>query len=681
MTTPPKARRGPLRLERHGHVRIDDYAWLNRRDDPEVLAYLREENAYREESMRHTLALQERLYEEIVGRISPDDETVPYLEHGYWYHSRFRTGQEYPLWFRRGDAPGAPEELMLDVNAVAAGHEFCSLIGAGVTRDGRVLAWAEDFQGRRIYTLRFKDLARGVVLADVIPQVTGNAVWASDGRTLFYTRQDPLTLRAHRVFRHVLGTDPADDPLVYQEDDETFDCRVGLTRDEKFVLLASCQTLSREYRYIPADQPTADWQLFQPREREHEYDIDHLRESWYIRTNWQARNFRLMACGAGPTLKEAWTEVLPHRPETLLEGFELFREHLVVLERAEGLTQVRVRRWDGTGEQRIDFGEPVYLVFPEHNPTPDTRVLRYEYQSLTTPRSVYDYDMDARRATLLREEPVLGGFDRANYRTERLWATARDGTRVPISLVYREGWRRDGTAPLLLYGYGSYGISSEPAFSSPRLSLLDRGWAFAIAHVRGGEELGRAWYEDGKLLKKRNTFTDFIDCGRFLVAGGYCAGNLLFAMGGSAGGLLIGAVANMAPELWRGLVAHVPFVDCVTTMLDDELPLTTGEYDEWGNPHDPEFHRLMLSYSPYDNVEAKAYPALLVTTALHDSQVQYFEPAKWVAKLRALKTDDNPLYLYTNMEAGHGGATGRFKRHRETALDFAFLLDVAARAT
>jgi oligopeptidase B len=674
-TAPPRARVVPHELDAHGDVRVDDYYWLNQRDDPEVIAYLEAENDYLRRSLAHTEDLQQALFEEMKGRLKQDDASVPYREDGYWYYTRYEEGQEYPIHCRREGTLDAPEEVLLDVNELAVGHEFCAVRGVQPSPDGRLLGFGIDTVGRRFYTLRFKDLATGRLLDDVIPDMTRNFVWAADSRTVFYSRQDPQTLRAHRIYRHVLGGDPADDALVYEETDDTFSCYVTRTQDRRYLLIGCDQTLATEYRYLDASRPDGEWTLFLPRERDHEYGIDHLHDTWYVRTNWQATNFRLMACGDGDTSREAWREVIPHRPEVYLQAYELFRDHLVLLERADGLRHLRIRRWDGSDDHYLDFGEPAYMAYIGTNRESDTTVLRYGYSSLTTPWSTFDYDMDTREKTLLKEEPVLGGFDKTQYRTERLWATARDGTRVPISLVYRVGFRRDGTAPLLLYGYGSYGSSMDATFSSERLSLLDRGFVYAIAHVRGGQEMGRRWYEDGKLLHKKNTFTDFIDCGRYLVAEQYCAPDRLFAMGGSAGGLLMGAVANMAPDLWRGIVAEVPWVDCVTTMLDPSIPLTTAEYDEWGDPNVKEYYDYILSYSPYDNVTAQDYPAMLVTTGLHDSQVQYFEPAKWVAKLRRLKTDENRLLLYTNMEAGHGGATGRFKSLKETALAYAFLLD------
>ena len=674
---PPVARVAPQRLEIHGDVRVDDYYWLKERDNPEVIAYLEAENAYTAAAMRHTEALQERLYAEITGRLKQDDASVPVLRDGYWYYTRFEVGKEYPLYCRRQGTMAAAEEVMLDGNALAAGHGYFAVMGWAVSPGNDVLAYATDTVGRRISTLRFKRLATGEVLADTIPEVTGNVVWALDGRTVFYSRQDLTTLRSSRVFRHLLGTDAAGDALVYEEKDETFSCWVERSKSKRFLFIPAVTTLASEVRFLPADRPDGEWQVIEQRERGREYDVEHFGDHFYIRTNDGAKNFRLMHTPVTTPSRANWTEVIPHRDDTYLAGFDVFRDHLVVSERRGGLVHLRVIPWAGGGEHELEFGEPAYLAYLDANPELDTTVLRYGYTSMTTPRSTYDYDMAARTTTLRKRDEVLGGFDPSGYVTERLHAPARDGVQVPISIVYRKDLVKNGKAPLLLYGYGSYGASMDATFDVARLSLLDRGFAYAIAHVRGGAELGRAWYEDGKLLKKKNTFTDFVDCAEFLVARGYTSPDRMFALGGSAGGLLIGAVYTTRPELFKGMVAAVPFVDVVTTMLDASIPLTTAEYDEWGNPNEKPYYDYMLSYSPYDRTTRRAYTNLLVTTGLHDSQVQYFEPAKWVAKLRALKTDDSLLLLRTNMEAGHGGASGRFRRYREAALNYAFFLDLA----
>ena len=727
--TPPRAPRRPHRLEKHGDVRVDEYYWLRERDSPEVRAYLEAENDYVRQVMADTAGFEERLFEEIKGRIRQTDMSVPYRDGAYRYYRRYEDGREYEIHCRRrieSHGPGMPagagvaggpgdergiadaagavaagEQIILDVNRVAAGHEFCQVASGPVSPDERLLAYAVDTVGRRRYTIRVRDLTTGDDLPDVIPDVTANVAWAADSGTLFYARQDPTTLRPYQILRHRLGDDPAADRLVYEETDPTFSCGVWRSRSKRYLLIGSFQTLTTEIRYLDAADPDAPPLIFLPRERGHEYELDHYRERFYIRTNAGAHNFRLMETDDERPERAAWRELLPHRDDVLVEGFQLFREHLVVAERHAGLTRLRVRPWDAggdAGEHHVAFDEPAHAVGIDVNREPDTTTLRFNYSSLTTPASVYDYDMATRARTLLKREDVLGDFDPSRYETERLVATAPDGVRVPISLVRRKlartppvaaDRRRGGGAPpadagpspLLLYGYGAYGISMEPTFRSSRLSLLDRGFTFAIAHVRGGEELGRRWYDDGKLRNKTNTFTDFIACAEHLVARGRTAAERLFAIGGSAGGLLMGAVVNRRPDLFHGVVAQVPFVDVLTTMLDESIPLTTGEYDEWGNPNDPGDYACIRSYSPYDNMAPVAWPHLLVMTGLHDSQVQYWEPAKWVARRRALQPGDGRrLLLKTNMEAGHGGASGRYRQYRELALQYAFLLDLAGLA-
>jgi oligopeptidase B len=667
----------PQQLEKHGHVRTDNYYWLKQRENPEVIAYLEAENAYTKSVMSHTEQFQEELFQEIVARIKEDDESVPYRKQDYYYQHRYVEGGEYPIYCRKAGSPSAPEEIILDVNELARGYDFFSARGLHVSPSQDILAYATDDVGRRFYTLRFRNLVTGEELPDAIRDVTANSAWANDNRTLFYTKQHPETLRWYRIYKHLLGTDPAQDELVYEEKDEEFSCWITKSKSQRYIILGSDQTLSSEYRFLDADDPDGAFKIFLPREPKHEYSIDHHEDRFFVRTNWQAKNFRLMQASIGATAKSDWTEVIPHRKDVFLAGIEVFRNHVVVSERVGGLLKLRIMSPDGGTSHDLDFGEPAYDAYPADNEEFDSNVLRYVYTSLTTPKSVFDYDMTTREKTLLKEEEVLGGFDKTNYRTERLSAKAHDGKHVPISIVYRADVPRDGSNPLLLYGYGSYGYSIDAAFRSYRLSLLDRGFVFAIAHVRGGQELGRAWYEDGRQMHKKNTFTDFIDCARYLVAEGWTSPANLFAQGGSAGGLLMGAVTNMEPDLFAGIVNHVPFVDVITTMLDDDIPLTTSEYDEWGDPNEKDAYEYILSYSPYDNIEAKEYPHILVTTGLHDSQVQYWEPAKYVAKMRVLKTGDKRLLLKTNMEAGHGGASGRFKRHRETALAYAFLLDLA----
>ena len=678
---PPVAAVEPHPMTIHGDTRVDDYYWLNQREDPEVIAYLEAENAYTDALMEDTEALQDSLYREIKGRIKQDDSSVPVRMDDFFYYTRYEEGADYPINARREGSMDAPEEFLLDQNELAEGHGYFSVAGFQPSPNHQLLAFAEDTVGRRIYTIRFKDLESGEMLEGEIPGTGGNFVWANDNRTVFYTERDPQTLRTFQVFRHEIGTDPAQDELVYQEDDEEFSIYLGKTRSDEYLLIGSGQTLSTEYRYLDADDPTGEWNVFLPRQPDHEYQIDHRGDYFYVRTNrGGAKNFKLERTPVTNTAEAAWEEVIPHREDVLLQDFDLFQDHLVLNERRNGLVQLRVRDFTDDSEHYVEFEEPAYLAYPTGNAEFDTDVLRYGYTSMTTPSSTYDYNMETREKTLLKRDEVLGGFDPADYRTERLYATARDGTRIPVSLVYRQDTPLDGTAPLLVYGYGSYGNSMDATFSHARLSLLDRGWVYAIAHIRGGQEMGRDWYEQGKLLHKKNTFTDFIDATEYLVEQDYGDPDEVFAMGGSAGGLLMGAVINLRPDLYQGVIAAVPFVDVVTTMLDPTIPLTTFEYDEWGNPNDPEYYEYMLSYSPYDNLEAKEYPNLLVTTGLHDSQVQYWEPAKWVAKLRTMKTDDNLLLLKTEMEAGHGGASARDERYRETAFEYGFLIDLAREA-
>lgn len=674
--TPPVAKKIPHELTAHGHTRIDNYYWLNQRDNPEVIAYLEAENAYKEAVMAHTEDLQDTLYREIVSRLKKTDMSVPYLDNGYYYYTRFVEDGEYPIYCRKKGSLEAQEEILLDVNELAEGHDYYHVTGLSISPDNSMLAYGVDTVSRRKYTVYFKDLKTGKLLPDQIPVTSGSAVWANDNKTVFYVIKDETTLRPYRVMRHLLGNDIAEDEEVYVENDVTFDTYIFKTKSKKYIMIASTQTLSTEFRFLEADNPDGEFKIIQPRERNLEYSVDHYGNKFYVLTNLEAKNFRLMETPVSQPSKENWKEIIPHREDVLLEGIELFSDFLVLEERQNGLRQIRVIRWDDWSEHYIDFGEEAYSAHVSINPEFETHLLRYRYSSLTTPDSVYDYNMATKEKTLLKQEEIGGGFNHENYHTERHYAPARDGIKIPISLVYRKGIKKDGNNPLLLYGYGSYGASIDPSFNAAVLSLLDRGFVYAIAHIRGGSEMGRSWYEEGKLLKKKNTFTDFIDCAQYLIEEKFTNPDKLFARGGSAGGLLMGAVVNMRPDLWKGIIAHVPWVDVVTTMLDPNIPLTTSEYDEWGDPRNKEYYHYMLSYSPYDNVEAKDYPAMLVTTGLHDSQVQYFEPAKWVAKLRAMKTDDNPLIFHINMEAGHGGVSGRFRRYRETALEYAFMLDL-----
>jgi oligopeptidase B len=672
--TPPDAEKIQKELTLHGDTRIDPYYWLNERDNPKVIEYLEQENAYTDAVMKNTKELQEKLYQEIIGRIKQTDMSVPYKDNGYFYYTRYEEGKEYPVYCRKKDNLDAPEEILLNVNEMAEGHDYYHVGGLSVSPDNKLLSFGVDTVSRRLYTLHVKNLETGDWLADEIPNTMGSSTWASDNKTIFYSRKDVTTLRPSIIVRHTLGDQPDKDIVVYEEKDETFSAYVYKTKSKAFIIIALSSTLSNEYRYLSTDDPRGEFRLFHPRERDLEYDIDHFENRFFIRTNLDAKNFRLMETPVNRTSKSNWKEVIPHRDSVLLENFEVFRDYLVLDERINGLTRFRVMNLKETSEYYVDLTEQAYTAWFSANPEFDTPLLRFGYSSMTTPNSTFDFNMDTRERTLLKQQEVVGGFEPSDYFAERLFAPAEDGSGIPISLVYKKSLRKEGGNPLLLYGYGSYGATMDPSFSSVRLSLLDRGFIYAIAHVRGEQIMGRSWYEDGKLLKKKNTFTDFIACAEFLIRENYTSPDKLMAYGGSAGGLLMGAVVNMRPDLFTGVIAAVPFVDVVTTMLDESIPLTTGEYDEWGNPNDKVYYDYMLSYSPYDNVTEQSYPNMLVTTGLHDSQVQYWEPAKWVAKLRDVKTDHNLLLLYTNMDTGHSGASGRFETHRETALEYAFLL-------
>ena len=673
----------------HGAVRDDEYYWLrdDTREDADMLAYLNAENAYADAVMASSKPLQGKLYEEIVGRIRQDDSSVPFRERGYWYYSRFETGKDYPVYARRADAEGvdalsiqqtndagdfAAEQVLLDVNTMAEGKDFFSVANYETSPDNRILAWAEDDVGRRQYVIRFKDLETGETFEDEIRGVSAGLVWADDNRTLFYVENDPETLLTVRVKKHVLGTPASEDVLVYEEKDDSFYMGIGRTRDDAYICIYVQSTVSSEMRCAPAADP-AQFTVLAERERDVEYDADHHGGRWVIRTNWDAPNFRVMTAPSSATSRGEWQDWLAHSEAVFIEDVELFDGFTAIGERSEGLERVRVIRADGA-EEYVKADEPAYSMGLSMNSEPDTEWLRYGYTSLTTPATTYEMNVVTGERRELKQQPVIG-YDPEQYTTERLWATARDGTKVPVSLVYRNGFERDGTAPLLQYGYGSYGMSMDPGFNLPVVSLLDRGVVYAIAHIRGGQEMGRTWYDQGKLFNKINTFTDFIDVTDHLVAKGYAAPDRVAAYGGSAGGLLVGAVANMAPDKYRVILSQVPFVDVVTTMLDRGIPLTTNEYDEWGNPEEPEAYRYMLSYSPYDNLEQKAYPAMFVGTGLWDSQVQYWEPAKYVAKLRTLNTSGHPVVFRTNMDAGHGGKSGRFRRYEELSEMYAFLLD------
>ncbi|MBS7233013.1 S9 family peptidase [Flavobacterium psychroterrae] len=675
----PKAKEIPKSLKKHKETRVDNYFWLNDRENPEVINYLNQENAYYADMTSHTKSLQENLYEEMKARIKEDDSSVPYFYNGYFYITRFETGQDYPIFSRKKASLSADEEILFNCNELAKGHAYFKLGGLSISPDNKFASFGVDMVGRRIYTIQIKNLETGEILSDKIENATGGSVWANDNNTIFYTKQDEVTLRADKVFRHKLNTETTADVLVFNETDDTFNVSISKEKSRKYIVIGSGSTLTTEYRILNSDNPDGEFVVFQPRVRGLEYSISHFEDSFYILTNKdKATNFKLMKTPENKTGKKNWVDLIPHRDDVLLEDIEIFKNYLVVEERSNGLNHIRIMPWNKEEEDYyLPFGSETYSAYTTTNIDFDTDILRYSYQSLATPSSVIDFNMKTKAKEILKEQQVLGGkFDKENYIEERVWATARDGVKVPISLIYRKGMNKNGKNPLLLYSYGSYGITMDTYFSSTRLSLLDRGFIYAIAHIRGGEDLGRQWYEDGKLLKKKNTFTDFIDCSKFVISEKYTSAEHLYAEGGSAGGLLMGVIINEAHELYNGVIAQVPFVDVITTMLDDSIPLTTGEYDEWGNPNNKKYYDYMLSYSPYDNVKAQNYPNMYVSTGLHDSQVQYWEPAKWVAKLRNLKTNNNLLFLDTNMDAGHGGASGRFEALKDLAKEFSFLLDL-----
>ena len=675
---PPKAKKIPKELVIHDDVRLDNYYWLNDKENKDVILYLEAENTYFDSLTKHTKDFQESLFQEMKGRIKEDDSSVPYKLNDYWYSTRYIIGGEYPLYSRFKQNLEAAEEVMFNCNEMAKGHDYFSLGGIAISPDNKLAAFGVDTVSRRQYTLQIKNLETDLILDDKIENTTGGGVWANDNKTLFYTRKDPVTLRSDKIYKHKLGTPTSEDVLIFHEKDDTFSTFVYRTKSKKYLVIGSFSTLTSEFQILSTDNPDGKFEVFSPRERGLEYTIFHYEENFYILTNKdKAENFKLMRTSEEKTSSEHWQEFIAHREEVLLEDIDIFKEYYVLSERENGLNKIRIIRWDGVEEYFLPFKSETYTAYVSSNPDFDTEILRYSYNSMSTPSSVIDFNMRTKAKEIKKEQEVLGGlFDKENYKEERLWATARDGVKVPMSLVYRKDTDLNVNTPILQYAYGSYGSTIDPYFSTVRLSLLDRGFVFAIAHIRGGEYLGRRWYETGKLLKKKNTFTDFIDCSKFLIAQNMTSASHLYAMGGSAGGLLMGAIINMQPDIYNGVIAAVPFVDVVTTMLDDSIPLTTGEYDEWGNPNEKEYYDYMKSYSPYDNVVAQEYPNMLVTTGLHDSQVQYFEPAKWVAKLRELKTDNHILLMNTNMEAGHGGASGRFESLREVAKEYAFLLDL-----
>jgi len=686
---PPAADKIAKKLKKHGDIRTDNYYWMRLTDEQrndktpdehtqKVLDYLNAENDYFNAKMSHTKKFREDLFQEMKSRIKEDDESVPYKENGYFYITRYEKGGQYPIYSRKKESLKAEEEILFDVNKLAEGYDYYVLRGVNISPDNKLVSFGIDTLSRRQYVLQFKNLATGEIYPEKIKNTTGTSVWANDNKTIFYTKKDPVTLRSDKIYRHVLGTDPSKDVEVYHEKDDTFSTFVYKTKSKKYIVIGSGSTLTDEYQVLEASSPNGKLRIVQPRTRGLEYGISHYGDHFYILTNKDgATNFKLMRTPEDKTTAENWEDVISHRDDVLLEDISIFKDYLVLEERSNGLNKIRVKRWDGSGDYFLPFDEETYSVGVYNNPEFDTNIIRYGYQSLTTPSSVIDFNMDDKSKEIKKEQEVLGGkFDKKNYKSERVWAPTRDGKKVAISLVYRKDTKLDENTPLLLYAYGSYGYTIPDRFSTTRLSLLDRGFVYALAHIRGSQYLGRQWYEDGKLFKKINTFNDFIDCGKFLIEKKYTSAEHQYAMGGSAGGLLMGAVANMNPELFNGIVAAVPFVDVITTMLDETIPLTTSEYDEWGNPNKKEYYDYMLSYSPYDNVERKDYTNMLVTTGLHDSQVQYYEPAKWVAKLREYKTDNDILLMHTNMEAGHGGASGRFDALKETAIDFAFMLDL-----
>ena len=678
---PPVCTIQPKELIAHDDIRIDNYYWLNDYfmkgpDSENVVAYLKAENTYYDAMMEGTLSLQDNLYNEMKARIKEEDESVPVFKRGYFYYSRQVVGKDYFVYCRKKESLEAKEEILLDVNAMAEGHSYFSAIGFSISPNNNLLAYGVDTLSRREYTIFIKNLLTGETLSDTITGTEGGPIWANDNQTIFYTSKNPETLLSEKIMRHLIGTPPAEDQLVYHEKDPSNYIGVGKTKSEKYIMVVSKATLSSEVSWLNADRPTDSLVIFQPRIKEVIYSVDHANESFYIRTNHEAKNFKIVTCAEDNTGINNWKELIAHQKEVLISGFELFKNFIAINERKNGLTQIHLVNTLNPESHFLAFDEPTFVAGIGSNPEYDTNILRFNYTSLTTPSSVYDYNMDTKEKKLMKQQEILGGFGTDQFVTERMLATANDGTQIPISIVFKKGFIKDGSAPLLLYAYGSYGISMDASFSNVRLSLLNRGFAFAIAHIRGGQELGRYWYEEGKMNNKKNTFTDFINCAEFLIANKYSSANHLYANGGSAGGLLMGAIINMRPDLWKGIIAAVPFVDVVTTMSDPTIPLTTNEYDEWGNPADKESYDYMKSYSPYDNIANHNYPNMMVITGLHDSQVQYFEPAKWVAKIRAMKTGDNLLFMHTDMEAGHGGASGRYKPLTDKAREYAFLLSL-----
>jgi oligopeptidase B len=679
--TPPIANKVKKELKIHNDIRIDNYYWLNQRENPEVISYLNQENKYKETKLKSTKKFQKKLFEEMKGRIKKDDNSVPYFFNDYWYITKYEKNKEYPIYTRRYLNIEGQEEVLLDVNELAKDYDYYQVSGISISPDNKKMAFGVDTLSRRIYTIKVKDLSTGKMYQDQIHGVNSYSTWAADSKTMFYTGKDEQTLRSDRIYRHKLGNNQKDDKLVYEEKDDTFSTFVYPSKSREYIMIGSSSTMSTEYRFLSSKTPLDTFKIIQKRERGLEYSPSHVGDMFYISTNIdESTNFKLVKTPISSTEKSNWEDVIPHRDDVLIEDSEFFNDFMAIGERSNGLLKIRIKSFDGKEDyyldlsSQFDFENNTYSASIGYNPNFKTNLLRYSFTSLTTPYSIIDYNLISKDEEVQKQQEVLGGnFNSGNYTSERVFATAHDGVQIPISIVRHVNTELTSQTPLLQYGYGSYGLTRDPSFSSIRLSLLDRGFVFAIAHVRGGEYLGRAWYENGRMLNKKNTFKDFISCSEFLIEKGYTSKQHLYAEGGSAGGLLMGAIMNMAPDLYNGIIAAVPFVDVLTTMLDDTIPLTSGEWDEWGNPNDREYYDYIKSYSPYDNLIETEYPNTLITTGLHDSQVQYWEPAKWIAKLREFHKGENIILLHTNMDTGHSGSSGRFEALKEVAMEYAFL--------
>ena len=676
--SPPSAKKIPSKLTKFESVRVDNYFWLNNRDNPEVIDYLEKENDYYEKMTSHTKSFQQKIFKEIKDKIKEDEESVPYFLNGYWYVTKFEKEKNYPIYIRKKDTLKSKEQILFDCNVLAKGHEFFNLSNFKISPNNKFIAFSTDTVSRRLYTIKIKNLETGEILEESIDNSSGSFAWANDNKTLFYTNRDINTLRNDKIYRHTIGENSNKDKLVFHEKDNTFYTSVSKSKSNKFIIISSYSTLTSEFQFLDASNPQEEFKLFNKRKRGLEYSVSHYGKYFYIITNTDnSKNYKLMKTPIFNTEYKNWKDVIKHRDDVMLEGIDIFKDYLVISERFNGLSRINIKKWDNSENYYLDFKSETFSFYTTTNIDFDTDILRYGFNSMTEPALVIDFNMKTKEKTIRKQQQVLDSdFKKENYISERLWAPSSDGVKIPISIVYKKGLKKNGKNPLLLYGYGSYGNTIDPYFSISRLSLLDRGFVFAIAHVRGSEYLGREWYENGKLFKKENTFKDFISSTKYLISEGYTNVKQSYAYGGSAGGLLMGAVINLAPELYNGVISAVPFVDVITTMLDESIPLTTGEYDEWGNPNDEKYFDYMLSYSPYDNVKKLNYPNLLVTSGLHDSQVQYWEPAKWVAKLRDLKSNNNLLFLDTNMDAGHGGASGRFEALKEVAKEYTFLFDL-----